>query len=57
MADVGVYLGILEALFQVVVNGLVGDLADEREIRHSHLLLLRRLEYGAFDLGFVPTAS
>lgn len=32
MANVGVYLGILEALLQVIVNGLVGYLADEREV-------------------------
>jgi|SRR5690242_9388773 len=35
---------ILEALLQVVVDGLVRDLADQRQIRDSHLLLLGRLE-------------
>jgi hypothetical protein len=37
---------ILEALLQVVVDGLVGDLADQRQIRHAHLLLLGALEDG-----------
>jgi hypothetical protein len=57
MANVGVYLGILEALLQVVVDGLVRDLADKREIRHSDFLLLRCLEHGPLDLALVPTAS
>lgn len=35
---------ILEALLQVVVDGLVRDLADQRQIRDSHLLLLGGLE-------------
>jgi hypothetical protein len=57
MANVGVYFCILKAFLQVVVDGFVGDLADERKIRYAHLLLLRGLEYGAFELGLVPTAS
>jgi hypothetical protein len=57
MTNVGVYLCILEAFLQVVVDGLVGDLADEREIRHANFLLLGRLEDGPLDLAFVPTAS
>jgi hypothetical protein len=39
-----VYLAILESLLQVLVDGFVGDLADQREIRDSDLLLLGRLE-------------
>lgn len=37
---------ILEALLQVVIDGLVRDLTDQRQIRDSHLLLLGRLEDG-----------
>lgn len=44
-------LTILESLLQVVVDGLVGNLADEGEIRDSDLLLLCRLEGGLLDLG------
>ena len=43
MANVCVYLGILESFLQVIVDGFVGDFADEGEIRYSDLLLLRRL--------------
>jgi hypothetical protein len=45
-------LGILEALLEVVVDGLVGDLADQGEVRHANLLLLGRLEDGALDGAF-----
>lgn len=55
MADVGVDLGILEALFQIVVDGLVGDLADEREVRDADFLLLRAFELGFLDVGPPPT--
>lgn len=41
-----VNLAILEALLQVVVDGLVGDFADQRQIRDAHLLLLGGLEDG-----------
>jgi hypothetical protein len=41
-----VYLAIFEALLQVVVDGLVGDLADQREIRDANFLLLGALEDG-----------
>lgn len=41
-----VYLAILEPLLQVVVDGLIGDLADQCQVRHTDLLLLGRLEDG-----------
>lgn len=44
-------LAILEALLQVVIDGLVGNLADQSKIRHSDLLLLGRLECRLLDLG------
>jgi hypothetical protein len=37
---------ILEAFLEIVVDGLVGDLADQREIRDTDFLLLGRLEDG-----------
>jgi hypothetical protein len=43
-----VYLAILEALFQIVVDGLVRDLANQCEIRHADFLLLGTLEDGLF---------
>ena len=39
-------LAILEALLQVVVDGLIGDFADQRKVRDTDLLLLGRLEDG-----------
>jgi hypothetical protein len=50
VADVGVDLAMLEALLQVVVDGLVGDLAQQREVRDSDLLLLGDFEGGFLDL-------
>ena len=57
MANVGVNFGILESLFQVVIDGLVGDLADERQIRDPDLLLLGAFELGFFDLRLPPTPT
>jgi hypothetical protein len=37
---------LLEALLQILVDSLVRDLADQREIRHSDFLLLGGLEDG-----------
>lgn len=37
-------LAILESLLQIVVDSLVGDLANKGEIRDSNFLLLGRLE-------------
>ena len=39
-----VNLAILESLFQVVVDGLVRNLADQRKIRDTNFLLLGSLE-------------
>lgn len=47
-----VNLPILETLLQVLVDGFIADLADERQVRNSDLLLLCRLEYGLLDLVF-----
>jgi hypothetical protein len=41
-----VYLAILEALLQILVDSLVRDLANQREIRNSDFLLLGGLEDG-----------
>jgi hypothetical protein len=49
-------LAILKSLLQVVVDGLVGDLADKGEIRDSDFLLLCRLEGGLSDLR-LPAGS
>jgi hypothetical protein len=47
-------LAILKALLEVVVDGLVGDLANQREIRDTDLLLLGRLEDGlCCELGLL----
>ena len=46
-----VYLRILEALLQIIIDSLVRDLADEREVGNAHLLLLGTLEDGLLDLG------
>jgi hypothetical protein len=39
-------LRILEPLLQIVVDGLIGNFAEQGKIRDSDLLLLRALEYG-----------
>lgn len=38
--DTHIYLRILESLLQVLIDRLVGDLADKRQIRHADLFLL-----------------
>jgi hypothetical protein len=43
-------LAILKALLQVVVDCLIGDLADKGEIRNSDFFLLGRLEGRLLDL-------
>jgi hypothetical protein len=49
---------ILKALLQVVVDGLVGDLANQRKIRDADFLLLGRLEDGlGCELLLLPRAS
>lgn len=41
-----VYLAIFESLLQIVVYGLIGDLADQGKIRYTDFLLLGGLEDG-----------
>lgn len=38
-------LCILKALLQILINCLVGDLADQGKVRHSNFLFLRALKY------------
>jgi hypothetical protein len=50
--------GILESLLQVVVDGFVRYLANQREIRDSNLLLLRALEDGLLrELRFLAATA
>jgi hypothetical protein len=45
---------ILKPLLQIVVDGLVGDFANQREIRDSNFLLLGRLKDGLLcELGLL----
>lgn len=48
---------MFEADFQVVVDSLVRDLAEQCQIRNTNLLLLGGLEDGLLDLGFPPAAA
>lgn len=48
---------MLESQLQVIVDGLVRNLAEQRKIRHTNLLLLCSLEDGLSDLGFSPALS
>lgn len=48
---------ILEPLLQVVVDGLVGDLADQGEVGNANLLLLGALEDGLADLGLAAAGG
>lgn len=41
---------MLESHLQVVVDRLIGDLAQQCQVRNSDLLLLRSLKGGLFDL-------
>lgn len=50
-------LVVLEAEFQVVVDGLVGDFAQQREVRDTNLLFLGRLECGLLHLRLPPALS
>ena len=56
MADIGVDLGVLKAFLQVIVNSLIANLADQRQIRYADLLLLRAFEDRFLDLGFAAPA-
>jgi hypothetical protein len=42
-------LGILEPLLQIVVDGFIGNLADQGKIRYSDFLLLGGFENSSFD--------
>lgn len=52
-----VNLAIFESLIQVLVDGFIGDLADEGEIRDSDLLLLCRFEGRLSDLRLSARGS
>jgi hypothetical protein len=53
-----VYLAIFEALLQVLIDSLIGDLANQGEIRHTDFLLLGGLEDGlGCELGLWLGAS
>ncbi len=53
-----VYLAIFESLLQVLIDSLVGDLADQRKIRYTDFLLLGGLEDGlGCELGLWLGAS
>lgn len=43
-------LVMIEPEFQVIVDGFVGDLAEQGEVRNTDLLLLRAFEGGLSDL-------
>ena len=43
-------LGIFETLFEVVIDGLIGNLAQQCQIRHAHLLLLGTFKDSFLDL-------
>lgn len=44
-------LCIFESLLQIVVDGLVGNFADQRKIRNPDFLLLGRVEGSLPDIG------
>lgn len=44
-------LRVLESFLEVLIDCLVRDLAEQREVRHSDLLLLRTLEHSLLNLG------
>lgn len=50
-------LAMIKSKFQVVVNGLIGDFAEQREIRHANLLFLCRLEHGLLHLRLSSSSS
>jgi hypothetical protein len=47
---------MFKAFFQIVVDGLIGNLADEGEVGYAHFFLLGGLEDGAFN-GTFPRRS
>jgi hypothetical protein len=48
---------MFKSKFKVIVNGLVGDLAEQRKVRYSDLLFLRSLEHSLLDLGLSSCSS
>lgn len=48
---------MVEPKLQVIIDGLVGDLAEQCKVRHSDLLFLRTLEHGLLDLGLSSCTS
>ena len=48
---------MFEAQFQVIVDGLVRDLAEQGEIRHANLLLLGAFERSLLNLGLSPSST
>lgn len=49
---------VFEPQFQIVVNGFVGDLAEQGEVRDTNLLFLGALKGGLLDLRFaLPTIA
>lgn len=51
MANVCVDFGALESLLEVVIDGLVGHLAEQSQIGDTNLLLLGGVEGGLFRFG------
>lgn len=48
-------LAVFETEFQVIVDGLVGDFAEQGKVGNTDLLFLRGLEYGLLHLR-LPTS-
>ena len=45
---------MIEAQLEVVVDGFIGDFAQQCQVRHADLLFLGALESGLLDLRFAP---
>lgn len=50
-----VYFGILEAFLQILIDSLIGYLADQGKIRNSHFLFFSTFEYRFPDLWLAST--
>jgi hypothetical protein len=50
-------LSILKSLLQVIIYGFIRNFADQSEIRHSDLLLLRRVECCFLDVRLAAAGS
>lgn len=50
VSDIGVDFAMLESLFQVLIDGFVGDLAEQCQIGYTDFFLLRYLECRLLDL-------